>query len=201
SGAGMRPWIGCDPFAAANGPSCKATVRQVFLLSLSFRGTTYASTSRRASGMATDERLDELRLCWQELQQKGRSVSVAELCAGCPELADALQRKIETVLYWETFLGAETVAEPPRSTPPSWGKFAVVRQLGEGGQASTLLVFDPDLRRHVVLKLYHHARTPEQQEVVLREGQALARVRSPYVAQCYSAERQEGVPYLVVEYI
>jgi hypothetical protein len=151
--------------------------------------------------MATDERLDELRLHWQELQQQGRSVSVAELCAGCPELVKGLQRKIETVQYWETFLGAETVPDPPRSTPQSWGKFAVVRQLGEGGQASTLLVLDPDLRRHVVLKLFHHACTPQQQEIVLREGQALARVRSPYVAQCYSAERQDGVPYLVVEYI
>ena len=47
--------------------------------------------------MATDERLDELRLHWQELQQQGRSVSVAELCAGCPELAEGLERKIETV--------------------------------------------------------------------------------------------------------
>jgi serine/threonine-protein kinase len=151
--------------------------------------------------MATDERLDELRLHWQELQQQGRSISVAELCADCPELADALQRKIETVRYWETFLGAETEPEPPRSTPRTWGKFTVVRALGEGGQASTLLVLDPDLRRHVVLKLFHHASTPQQQEIVLREGQALARVRSPYVAQCYSAERQDGVPYLVVEYI
>jgi serine/threonine protein kinase len=35
----------------------------------------------------------------------------------------------------------------------------------------------------------------------MREGRALARVRSPYVAQCYSAERQDDVPYLVVEYI
>src|SRR5205807_7586415 len=40
-----------------------------------------------------------------------------------------------------------------------------------------------------------------EQETVLKEGQALARVRSPYVAQCFSAERHEGAPYLVVEYI
>jgi hypothetical protein len=94
---------------------------------------------------------------------------------------------------------------PPPSTLPVAaqfvGKFRVVRPLGQGGQASTLLAFDPDLKRHVVLKLYHSARTPQEQETVLREGQALARVRSPYVAQCYSAERQDGVPYLVVEYV
>jgi serine/threonine-protein kinase len=85
--------------------------------------------------------------------------------------------------------------------PTRLGKFEVVRPLGRGGHASTLLAFDPDLRRHVVLKLYHAARTPEEQELVLREGRALARVRSPYVAQCHSAERQGGLVYLVVEYI
>jgi tetratricopeptide (TPR) repeat protein len=86
-------------------------------------------------------------------------------------------------------------------TPPALGKFQVMRRLGGGGQAETVLALDPDLKRHVVLKLYHAARTPEEQEAVLREGQALARVRSPYVAQCYSAERQDGLAYLVVEYV
>lgn len=81
------------------------------------------------------------------------------------------------------------------------GKYAVARALGHGGQATALLAFDPDLRRHVVIKLYREARTPAEQEIVLKEGQALARVRSPYVAQCYHVDRHEGVPYLVVEYI
>jgi serine/threonine-protein kinase len=104
-------------------------------------------------------------------------------------------------------LAASTVdapAAPPRieaTAPVRLGKFQVVRALGRGGQAATLLAFDPDLQRHVVLKLYHSARTPQEQETVLREGQALARVRSPYVAQCYSAERHDGTPYLVVEYV
>jgi hypothetical protein len=90
---------------------------------------------------------------------------------------------------------------PDAPAPSAVGKFRVVRGLGHGGQAATLLVFDPDLKRHVVLKLYHAAHTAEEQELVLREGQALARVRSPYVAQCYSAERHEGIPFLVMEYI
>ena len=77
----------------------------------------------------------------------------------------------------------------------------MIRLLGAGGQAETYLAFDPDLRRQVVLKVYHKARTGDQQEVVLKEGQALARVRSPYLAECYSAERQAGLAYLVMEYV
>jgi hypothetical protein len=85
--------------------------------------------------------------------------------------------------------------------PQKVGKFKVLRKLGQGGQAITLLAFDPDLRRQIVLKLYHSARTADEKEMVLREGQSLARVRSPYVAQCYSVERFEGMPYLVMEYV
>jgi serine/threonine protein kinase len=92
----------------------------------------------------------------------------------------------------------------PEGTPLSGvqiGKYQLVRKVGGGGQAGAYLAFDPDLRRHVVIKIYHEARTPREQEFILQEGRSLARVRSPYVAQCYSAERHEGVPYLVVEYI
>jgi serine/threonine protein kinase len=83
----------------------------------------------------------------------------------------------------------------------SVGKYEIVRQLGGGGQAAAHLAFDPDLRRHVVLKLFHEARSTVDQEAVLYEGRALARVRSRYVAQVYAADRDQGVPYLVVEYI
>src|SRR5262245_28080775 len=36
--------------------------------------------------------------------------------------------------------------------PTQIGKYPVVRALGRGSQATSLLAFDPDLRRHVVLK-------------------------------------------------
>ena len=63
------------------------------------------------------------------------------------------------------------------------GKYQVVNLLGSGGQARTYLAFDPDLKRQVVLKLYHRAHSFDQQEQVLKEGRALARVQSPYLAQ------------------
>lgn len=90
--------------------------------------------------------------------------------------------------------------EPGGPTTERVGKFEVVRRLGAGGQATTLLVFDPDLRRHVVLKRYHAA-DASTREAVLREGQALARVRSPYVVQVHAVERLDDAPCLVMEFI
>lgn len=81
------------------------------------------------------------------------------------------------------------------------GKFRVVRLLGRGGQASAYEAFDPDLQRSVVLKVYDSAESAEEQETVLREGQSLARVRSPYVAQCHGAERHGKTPFLIVEHV
>jgi serine/threonine protein kinase len=156
--------------------------------------------------MDADDRLEQLILRWQELHEAGRPVSARELCADCPELAETLRRSVRALAYWERFLGtgsvlAQSREETPGAFAPAFGKYRVVRRLGRGGQAATLLAFDPDLQRHVVLKVFHQAHTPQEQEVVLREGRALARVCSPYVAQCLAAERQDGVLYLVVEYV
>jgi serine/threonine protein kinase len=80
------------------------------------------------------------------------------------------------------------------------GKYEIRHILGQGGQARAYLAFDPDLERHVVLKVYHDASADGVDEV-LKEGRALARVSSPNVAQCFGAEHFEGMPYLVLEYV
>jgi predicted Ser/Thr protein kinase len=94
-----------------------------------------------------------------------------------------------------------SAADDGQGTPPPTrqvGKYEVKQILGGGGQAVTYKAWDPDAKRHVVLKVYHAARDVD---ALLKEGQALARVRSPYVAQCFAVDRHEGVPYLVIEYI
>ena len=97
--------------------------------------------------------------------------------------------------------GSPTENHAAQTITEQIGKYRLVRPLGQGGQGSAYLAFDPDLKHHVVLKRYRVARIPAGQVVVLNEGQGLARVRSPFVAQCYSAERRNGECYLVIEYI
>jgi serine/threonine protein kinase len=81
------------------------------------------------------------------------------------------------------------------------GKYRVIRPLGRGGQATTHLVFDPDLQRQVVIKQYHATGNAIEREAVLNEGRSLARVKSSYVAQCLNVERTGNDIYLVMEYI
>lgn len=83
--------------------------------------------------------------------------------------------------------------------PTEIGGYTLVDELPWGGQAATLLAYDRQLQRHVVLKLYDRI-SPEQREAVLKEGRALAKVNSPYVGQCFAAETYGDCPYLVLEY-
>ena len=87
-------------------------------------------------------------------------------------------------------------APGPKPPPDRIGKYEVVRCLGDGGQGSAYLARDPDLGRFVVLKRYHASG-----DAAVQEGQALARVRSRFTAQCYDLERQGDEVFLVMEYI
>jgi hypothetical protein len=92
--------------------------------------------------------------------------------------------------------------EQPAADPEAIGKYRVVRRLSEaGGQATAYLAYDPDTRRHVVLKRYHPADTPDDRRALYEEAQALARIDSDYVAQCFGIERLDDEVFLVVQYI
>jgi serine/threonine protein kinase len=98
-----------------------------------------------------------------------------------------------------------TVDEPSTSIDPDRiGKYEVVRRFTQpSGQADAFLGYDPDLRRHVVLKRYLGAGTPEGRRLMIEEGRALASVKSPHVAECLGIEMlaDDQDAFLVVEQI
>lgn len=132
---------------------------------------------------------------------------VRRLTDAHPDLPPGLEeelRKLRPILEAGARAGLSAVhagPAPGMCSPAQIGKYQVVTLLGQGGQARTYQAFDPDTQRHVVLKLYHAAGSADEQGQILKEAQAWARVRSPYVARCYGVERHDGVPYLVAEYI
>ena len=95
------------------------------------------------------------------------------------------------------------------------GKFQLKRRLGQGGQSSTHLAFDPNLERHVVLKIYGRLASDHQRHNVLQEGKLLSKVDSPFVVRCLAVDilggpqaqkaslsvDGEDIPFLVLEHI
>jgi serine/threonine protein kinase len=90
-------------------------------------------------------------------------------------------------------------AQPPAVRAPSMpiqkgamrdaqriGRYAVLRQLGEGGMGVVLAAYDEELDRRVALKLLRDRSAHAEHRIrILREAQAMARVSHPNVVQVY----------------
>lgn len=80
--------------------------------------------------------------------------------------------------------------------PPAlgqWGRFVLLRKLGEGGFGDVYQARDTQLDREVALKLLRGGRScADPGRRLLREARLLARVRHPNVASVYGAGEHEG---------
>jgi len=72
-----------------------------------------------------ENRLVELLLCWEELGEQSRCVTVDELCRDYPELTDDLKKRIEALRAMDFLLkpmaaarrGGSSSAGPPTPAP------------------------------------------------------------------------------------
>ena len=102
--------------------------------------------------------------------------------------------------------------------PPAWltrhqrgdsiGRYLVLEQVGEGGMGVVFRAYDPELDRQVALKLLHHQPSDGHGEEsqphrarLLREAQALARVRHPNVVRVYDVGMLDGEVYMAMELV
>lgn len=106
-----------------------------------------------------------------------------------------------------TDLGLQQQAQPaaaapasPFEVPPSkLGHFEVRGVLGKGAMGTVLEAYDPTLDRSVALKLLHDADRDDQR--LLREAQALARLSHPNVVQVYEVGRFEERLFVAMELV
>jgi CubicO group peptidase (beta-lactamase class C family) len=96
---------------------------------------------------------------------------------------------------------AGVVAEPGDRI----GRYVVLRKLGEGGMGIVYGAYDPELDRQIALKLLRPARgepTPRQeQERLVREGQAMARIAHPNVTTVFDVGRHGEQVFVAMELI
>ncbi|MDC0666581.1 serine/threonine-protein kinase [Nannocystis radixulma] len=109
--------------------------------------------------------------------------------------------------------GPDTDAEDELSEPtrrPGYlgesariGKYAVLRQLGEGGMGVVYSAYDEELDRRVALKLIRPGRdnSPANQLRMQREARAMARLSHANVVQVYEVGRWEQQVYLAMEFV
>ena len=91
------------------------------------------------------------------------------------------------------------------SLPPGsrLGRYQIVELLGRGGMASVFRAHDPDLNRHVAVKVLpsFQADDPSFIERFRQEAQAVARMNHPNIIQVYDVGEDKGFIYIVMEYV
>ncbi len=87
--------------------------------------------------------------------------------------------------------------------PQRIGRYLVERNLGQGGFGVVYLAHDPDLDRSVALKVPREKRfqTPQQLASFIQEVRTAAKLKHPLLVAVYDVQEQNGLPYIVQEYI
>jgi serine/threonine-protein kinase len=93
------------------------------------------------------------------------------------------------------------VARTP--VPQTIGRYQVVRTLGAGAMGEVYEVEDPELGRHVALKILSPAMAAYGpfRERFRREAVAMAQVRHPHVVQVYDLGTHQNLPFFTMELV
>jgi serine/threonine protein kinase len=83
----------------------------------------------------------------------------------------------------------------------SFGRYQIVRQLGQGAMGAVYLAYDPQLERHVALKTPFLGTNPIAVERFFREARAAAQLRSPYICTVYDVGQIAGIYYISMAFI
>jgi tetratricopeptide (TPR) repeat protein/tRNA A-37 threonylcarbamoyl transferase component Bud32 len=95
------------------------------------------------------------------------------------------------------FAPAGQLGEPPR-----FGRFSVLRTLGEGGMGVVYAAYDEELDRRIAVKVLRDASPdPHARERMVREAQAMARLSHPNVVQVHEIGEQGGQIYVAMEFV
>jgi eukaryotic-like serine/threonine-protein kinase len=87
--------------------------------------------------------------------------------------------------------------------PASIGRFIVIRELGSGSFGCVYLARDPQLDRHVALKVLRSDRLVRGNVVerFRREARSASRLKHPGIVTIYSVDQDGDDPFIVCEYV
>jgi serine/threonine protein kinase len=96
-----------------------------------------------------------------------------------------------------------TPPKPPEPLTERFGRYQILRRLGQGGMGAVYLAEDTQLGRHVALKVPDFGQDdgPEARRRFLEEARTAATLDHPYLCPVYDVGEVEGRLYLTMAYI
>lgn len=167
--------------------------------------------------MGEEATISALVARWEELKASGQSVSAAELCRDCPELAAEVDCRIRALQSIDRLLagtgstplstGHSTVGGGgPRgggTRPTQLGRYRLDELIGQGGFGEVWRSYDPELRRAVAIKIARPERlaSAAQTELFLKEARKAAQLTHPAIVPVYDVGRDGPFYFIVSELI
>ncbi|MCI0701348.1 MAG: protein kinase [Planctomycetia bacterium] len=163
--------------------------------------------------MSLSATIDELLIRWQEQRRLGAPVSVQELCADHPSLAEELARRIEAFESMEALLGLgphATLSEPGArpSIPRNLAEkllllgYELLEVIDQGGMGVVYKANQVKLQRIVALKMIAGFRVgPKQLSRFRVEVEAVARLQHPHIIQIHEVGEVDGHSFFSMEFV
>ena len=121
----------------------------------------------------------------------------ADTCSRCRALVGVVAQATATIPAVDLPIEA-----PAPISAPRLGRYRIERELGRGTMGIVYLARDPDLRRHVALKLLHDvALDASARERLVEEARALAQLRHPNVVAVHDVVLSGEQAFLVMEWV
>ena len=164
------------------------------------------------------DQIDELLDRWEAARDRGESLAPEDLCREHPELLNEIKHAI-AALAWVpdvpqvdgpqseliSFTGSDghggRVGHEP--VPKRLGRYELVEPLGAGGFGQVWKAYDPELRRHVAVKVPRADRggSPSRIDRFLDEARRVAQLRHPGIVPVFDVGRQDDWCYMVSDLI
>jgi len=127
--------------------------------------------------------------------------AVAGSDTGDSSAAEASAEAVPSTLSLEPL--SSTITQAEALPPECVGRYRIERIVGEGAFGTVYLAHDPQLDRHVALKVpnANALNTPGLVERFLREARAAARLRHAHIVTVYDAGSEEGLYYIASAFI
>jgi WD40 repeat protein/Flp pilus assembly protein TadD len=109
----------------------------------------------------------------------------------CPSCGSSFHLEGESTTGWERHAGQRL------------GKFELLEPVGQGGCGTVYKARDPELDRVVAVKVPRAGNLagPQELDRFLREARSAARLRHPAIVPVHEVGQQDGVPYLVSDFV
>ncbi|HQZ64608.1 MAG TPA: DUF1080 domain-containing protein, partial [Planctomycetaceae bacterium] len=171
-----------------------------------------------------DQRLNAVLAEYLKRKDAGRPVNQKALLAAYPDLSDALQSWFdgEALMAGGVLATTKLGKVPPRSSvretvrpstlasdtasefsPRMFGRYQLLRPLGEGAMGSVFLAKDTTLDRQVALKVPKSEGTgnAEFMQRFTREAKAAAALKHPNICSVFDTGEYEGTAFITMDFI